>query len=105
MSHYVVHSIPFETRLKHHTAKDILAHNQARAQRLLKGRHPHGPLSTARHRGLIGDDGETLSAEFAQPQPVPPAGDPEAAQNSIDVTDAGESNSYFTCIYAYKLHL
>jgi len=105
MSHYVVHSIPFETRLKHHAAKDILAHDQARAQRLSKGLHPHGPLSTARHRGLTGDDGETMSAELAQPQPVPPAGDPEAAQNSIDVTNAGKFNSHIRSICATELHL
>ena len=82
--HFVVNALPFHTHVKH-GAKHLLAHDRARAQKLLQGLHPHGP--SAFHAV------EAQSRQHTDPETeaglVPPAGDPEAAANSIDVTDAG----------------
>lgn len=83
MSRFIINAIPFATRVAH-DAKNILARDQARAQKLLAGLHPHGPAAfhakkQKRKEGFPSDA-------------VPPAGDPTASANSIDVTDAGSSN-------------
>jgi hypothetical protein len=85
MSHFATNGIPFVTRVSH-GAKHILARDQARAQKLLAGLHPHGPAAFhARHSVEHAKDGH-LSATAGT---VPPAGDPTASSESIDVTDAG----------------
>jgi len=84
--HFVVNSLPFNTHVKH-GAKHILAHDRARAGKLLQGLHPHGPSAF----NVV--EAESAGTEAAKHKPppttVPPAGDPTAAGNSIDVTDAG----------------
>ncbi|KIM40927.1 hypothetical protein M413DRAFT_411839 [Hebeloma cylindrosporum] len=90
--HFVVNSLPFNTHIKQ-GAKHILAHDRARAERLLKGLHPHGP-SAVRAAEESHHDQHHVSVAAEQSKPteaaaVPPAGDPEAAGKSIDVTDAG----------------
>ena len=74
MSRVIINSIPFHTRVSH-GAKHILSRDKARAQKLLAGLHAHGPAAfyARRHR----------------PQPAPPASQPPASQDSIDVIDAG----------------
>lgn len=82
MSRYIINSVPFNTRVLQ-GARQILAHDTARAQRFIAGFHPHGPVSFhARrakhaHHGHRGHGG--LSANPVQSPP----------DQSIDVTDAG----------------
>ncbi|KAF9806956.1 hypothetical protein IEO21_08446 [Rhodonia placenta] len=45
MTHVVVRGLPFSTRLAGAHAKDLIASDKARAQKLLKGINPHGPLA------------------------------------------------------------
>ncbi|KAH9841357.1 acid protease [Rhodofomes roseus] len=45
MSHVVVRSVPFSTRLSVGSAKELVARDKARAQKLLAGVRPHGPLA------------------------------------------------------------
>lgn len=87
----VVSSIPFSTRLAH-GAKNILARDQARAQKLLKGVHPIGPLAfqesrRARelHRGRHHHHKEQVPTT-TQPSK---GGSAPSGDSSIDVTDAG----------------
>ncbi|KAF8158022.1 aspartic peptidase domain-containing protein [Crassisporium funariophilum] len=92
MSHVVINAIPFNTRVKQ-GAKHIVAHDKARAQKLLKGLHPHGPqafkAAEMHHHGHHHHGGApTQPSQPSQPSPFPPAGDTDAASNSIDVTDA-----------------
>ncbi|KAF5382440.1 hypothetical protein D9615_002711 [Tricholomella constricta] len=70
MSRFVINAIPFETRITH-DARQILARDQARAQKLLTCLHAHGPI--AFH-----------SKKAAQDSP-----NSAAARYSVDVTDAG----------------
>ncbi|KAF9481152.1 acid protease [Pholiota conissans] len=104
MSNVVVHSVPFHAHVKH-GAKNLLAHDQARAAKLLQGLHPHGPNANweshhhRRHRHHHhghghkhpeeGEDPSHPAPSEPAPAPVPPAGDPDSAAESIDVTDAG----------------
>jgi len=96
-SRIIISSIPFATHFKQ-GAGEILARDQARAQKFLQGLHPHGPLSRAaastrsthHHRrkhhpkgGATAPDGST--------------GDAETSPDSIDVTDAGNSYHKSTC--------
>ncbi|KAF8869591.1 acid protease [Gymnopilus junonius] len=104
MSTVVINAVPFRTHLKQ-GAQRLLAHDKARAAKFLQGLHPHGPVGSIaatasthphhhhhHHRkprhAAAGGDAETAPAT-AEPAPVPPAGDPQAADDSIDVTDAG----------------
>ncbi|KDR83017.1 hypothetical protein GALMADRAFT_863793 [Galerina marginata CBS 339.88] len=101
-AHVIIKAIPFHTHIKQ-GAKHILAHDKARAKKLVQGLHPHGPLghkvaaaSTGHHHhhhkhGATGGDEDKAPTDSSQPQPmpVPPAGDATAASDSIDVTDAG----------------
>ncbi|CCM04929.1 uncharacterized protein FIBRA_07126 [Fibroporia radiculosa] len=45
MSHIVVRSLPFSSRLTFASAKELIATDKARAQKLLQGINPHGPLA------------------------------------------------------------
>jgi len=103
-SRIVINSIPFATHLKQ-GAKQILARDQARAQKFLQGLHPHGPnrssaVSTegTHHRhhhhkkhhqndAAGAPDGSTGTVP-TDPTSAPPAGG-KVAPDSIDVTDAG----------------
>jgi len=93
MSHIVVRSVPFTTRLSHKGAKDILARDQARAKKLLSGLHPHGPAAfhearKRRHHGhhhyYHHKDSAVVPAKFVSEGASDAASDP-----SVDVTDAG----------------
>ncbi|TDL23166.1 acid protease [Rickenella mellea] len=82
--HIIMHAIRIRTNLSHTgpgAAKHILARDRARAQKLLAGLHPHGPLSLRKKHGTTQPGGGTQ-------QPVP-ADPPAPGSNSIDVTDAG----------------
>ncbi|TFY71569.1 hypothetical protein EVG20_g1455 [Dentipellis fragilis] len=84
-------SLPFTTRIIQTGARDILAHDRARAQKLLAGLHPHGPAAfhavelrrrskRHHHKGGATGGGSTGGAGSD-----PSGGD---AGDSIDVTDA-----------------
>jgi hypothetical protein len=85
--HVKVHSMHIHPNIKHN-AQGIIAHDLARAQKLIQGLHPHGPVShrAKRHHGHGTAPAPT---QPDQPMPIPPAGDPTAAAESVDVTDAG----------------
>jgi len=92
MSNVVINSIPFATRLAHGT-KNILARDQARAQKLLKGLSPHGPLAfqenrrvREQHRGRHHHHPETHSTTT---KPSYQGGSAASGDGSVDVTDAG----------------
>lgn len=50
MSHVVVRSVPFSTRLSVGSAKELVARDKARAQKILAGVRPHGPLAYREER-------------------------------------------------------
>lgn len=87
MSHRIVHSLPFHTRIPKDVrhAKHILARDQARAQKLLSGLHPHGPLHVhalrKKHHFHLGRGSGSTTSD--------PQVDPAAGARSIDVTDSG----------------
>lgn len=90
-----ISSVPFATRLTH-GAKNILARAQARAQKLLQGFNPNGPLvfQEARrqrelYRGRHHHEGEGLSTSATPAN----QGGSAASGGSIDVTDAGKSSA------------
>ncbi|OBZ71216.1 Polyporopepsin [Grifola frondosa] len=78
------HSVrPFASRITASHAKDILARDRARAQKLLLGLHPHGPAAfrearRKRHHGHHGAGGPTGGEA-----------EPSAGDAGVDVTDAG----------------
>ncbi|TDL23261.1 acid protease [Rickenella mellea] len=76
-----MHAIRIRTKLSHTgpgAAKHILARDRARAQKLLAGLHPLGPLSLRKKQDKTQPGGGTQ-------EPIPAA----PGSNSIDVTDAG----------------
>lgn len=83
-THIVIHSIPFTTRLAHPGARHILARDRARAQKILAGLNPHGPLvfyearRARRHPG-----GHATTPHPTQPSKYGTSSD------SVNVTDAG----------------
>jgi hypothetical protein len=90
-SHVVINSVPFETRLAH-GAQNILARDRARAQKLLAGLHPHGPVAFQEARAA------RHTHEHSQPGNPPVLHPPSqesatAGSGSIDVTDAGMSEA------------
>src|ERR1700734_762129 len=98
MSHVIIRSVPFTTRLTQNGARDILARDQARAKKLLSGLHPHGPAAfhearKRRHHGhhhyYHHKDSAVVPAEFASEGASDAASDP-----SVDVTDAGMLNLF-----------
>lgn len=95
-------SVPFAARIVTSNAREILARDRARAQKLLAGLHPHGPAAfhkqelrkrhphhhkkhhasgTGDASGTTGSGGATTGSGAAGS--TPDGGD------SIDVTDAG----------------
>ncbi|KAJ7741273.1 acid protease [Mycena metata] len=96
MPHFVIKALPFTTRLAQ-GAQNILAHDQARARKLLAGIHPHGPEAfRSRHKAHHHHHRahHPAGAEAGAPQdPVSGGasapGSAAGNANSIDVTDAG----------------
>jgi hypothetical protein len=46
MSHFIPRALPVSVRFTSGGAKEILARDRARAQKLLAGKHPYGPIIT-----------------------------------------------------------
>lgn len=103
MSNFVAsRSVPFVTRVAGRHAKDIIARDRARAQKILQGINPHGPaafheLRRRRHHGRHGhghgggDIGTgtgtgTGSSGTGSTGAAPPTSTPGGG---VDVTDAG----------------
>lgn len=99
MSRVLVTALPFASRLhpKVGHAKDILARDRARAQKLLTGVQPNGPVGIqelrakrSHHRHHHHGSGGT--------KPTEPNDQTGGNDNSIDVTDAGRClNTYQIC--------
>jgi hypothetical protein len=94
MNRIVMHSLPFNavfpSGVSH--AKHILARDRARAEKLLKGFSPHGPISARKtrhhHHHHHGHGGGQTGVGGAA---ATSGGDPSSTNpQSIDVTDAGE---------------
>ena len=91
--------VPFTSRIVSRNAREILARDRERAQKLLAGVHPHGPLAvrelrSRRHRhGHHGHGGGTASSGGTGGGSAPSGGNgTEPSPNSgagVDVTDAG----------------
>lgn len=86
-SHVVINSVPFATRLAH-GAKNILARDRARAQKLLAGLHPHGPVVFQEARAARRAHPHSQNGASTVTYP-PKLGAVAAGSGSIDVTDAG----------------
>ncbi|EIW59132.1 acid protease [Trametes versicolor FP-101664 SS1] len=101
MSNFVAsRSVPFVTRVAGRHAKDIIARDRARAQKILQGINPHGPaafheLRRRRHHGRhghghgggdIGTGTGTGSSGTGSTGAAPPTSTPGGG---VDVTDAG----------------
>lgn len=99
MSNFVAsRSIPFVTRVAGRHAKDIIAGDRARAQKILQGINPHGPaafheLRRRRHHGRHGHGGSgtgpgtpTSGSGTGGTGAAPPISTPGGG---VDVTDAG----------------
>ncbi|TCD70209.1 hypothetical protein EIP91_004389 [Steccherinum ochraceum] len=82
-------ALPFSATVVGQHARDILARDRSRAQKLLAGVNPHGPARThfhqlrkTRHHGHHGGGGGGSDAP-------PPPSDPPTGGTGVDVTDAG----------------
>ncbi|KAH9936082.1 acid protease [Fomitopsis serialis] len=99
MSHVVVRSVPFSTRLSVGSAKELVARDKARAQKLLAGVRPHGPLayheerqkrSAARHHHHGGGSTGTGTGSTGTGTGTGTSGTtPSSGGVGVDVTDAG----------------
>lgn len=102
MPHFVIKALPFTTRVAH-GAKNILAADQARAKKLMRGLHPHGPVAFhSRHK----PHHHHHRAPHGAAGVVDETGDPQiseaAGAGSIDVTDSGMSLSrYYNITWLY----
>ena len=92
MSHHVLRALPFASRIAGRHARDIVALDKARAQKLLAGINPHGPLG----------GGQSFAAARKRRhhhphKPTTPGGGTgggnhdggETSKDGVDVTDAG----------------
>jgi len=93
-SRHVVHhaGVPFTTRLSQNGARDILARDRARAQKLLTGLHPHGPKAFHEakrlHEARKKHHHTTGTTPAAPTDPTTGSGGASTG-GSVDVTDAG----------------
>ncbi|EKM51579.1 uncharacterized protein PHACADRAFT_261805 [Phanerochaete carnosa HHB-10118-sp] len=96
----VANAIPFVGRFTARRGKDIIAHDRARAQKILQGAHPHGPIGAREfrtrhgnhhhHRHHGGSDaasggGSTTGTGSGGSTGTAPSSD----GTGVDVTDAG----------------
>jgi hypothetical protein len=87
MTHHIIHrALPLTIRFSSGGAKELLARDRARAQKLLAGKHPHGPVAfheakRSRHHHRH-HHGTPFSSDILQAA---------AASGSVDVTDSGMS--------------
>lgn len=98
MSRVLVTALPFASRLhpKVGHAKDILARDRARAQKLLAGLQPHGPVGIQELRAKRSHHRHHHGSGGTKPtEPTEPNDQTGGSDNSIDVTDAGECSN--TC--------
>ncbi|KAI0789828.1 acid protease [Abortiporus biennis] len=82
-----ISSVPFVSRVVGQHALEIISRDKARAQKILAGINPHGPVGrfrAARHRGHHGHHGGSGGGS-TEPE-VPGGGE---SSNGVDVTDAG----------------
>lgn len=90
MNYVLSKCCPLNIHFKH-GAKQILAHDRARAHKHLRGLHPHGPVAMWQTR--TGTSGTSGGQEVHAVRPMPTneaaATVTAAAGHSIDVTDAG----------------
>jgi hypothetical protein len=96
MSHIVIRSVPFATRLRatRGGAKELLQRDRARAQKFLAGKSPHGPLPLVdehrrrhHHKGTAPTVPSTTAPSTTTPAGT--GGSSTGGSSSIDVTDSG----------------
>ena len=85
-------ALPFVSRVVGNHAKEILARDRSRAQKLLSGRHPHGPIGVRElrkrhggHHGGSSGGGSTGTGGGS----AGGGGAPSESGAGVDVTDAG----------------
>ncbi|KAI0661988.1 acid protease [Cubamyces menziesii] len=97
MSSFVAsRSVPFVSRVAGHHAKEILARDRARAQKIMQGVNPHGPAAfhELRRRGVdVTDAGVTYTASVGVGSP--------ATQYTL-LIDTGSSNTWVGADKSYR---
>jgi hypothetical protein len=91
MSHFVPRAIPLSVRFTSGGAKEILARDRARAQKIIAGKHPHGPVisHTAKklgHHRLQHQHHQATGTTFDKASSVA-----ISSGDQVDVTDSGMS--------------
>ncbi|EMD39767.1 hypothetical protein CERSUDRAFT_71628 [Gelatoporia subvermispora B] len=95
MPHVVVRSLPFATRFAFGSARELLARDRERAQKIVAGLHPHGPTAfrearrSRRHGHHHGSGASSGTAPTSSPTPAPPSSGSGSSSGGVDVTDAG----------------
>ena len=92
MSHVVLRSVPFATRLRatQGSVKELLQHDRARAQKFLAGKSPHGPLPFVNARSRRRDHNKgTVTTTTAPTTTASTGGSSIGNSGNIDVTDSG----------------
>jgi len=89
MSHFVPRAIPLSVRFTSGGAKEILARDRARAQKIIAGKHPHGPVisHTAKklgHHRLQHQHHQATGTTFDKASSVA-----ISSGDQVDVTDSG----------------
>ena len=86
-------ALPFITRVVGNHAKEILARDRARAQKLLSGSHPHGPIGIrelrARRHGHHHHHHHGGNKDGGDDDGNTGGGEPTDSGAGVDVTDAG----------------
>lgn len=97
-------ALPFSSRVKH-GAKHILTRDRARAQKLLAGLHPHGPLGFRRAQEELSTDslsGSSIDVTDAGVTYTLPVGVGSPATQYTLLIDTGSSNTWVGADKAYK---
>ncbi|KAI0087775.1 acid protease [Irpex rosettiformis] len=88
-------ALPFVSRIVGNHAKEILARDRARAQKLLSGKFPHGPSGIRELRAKRGHHhhphhpGKNPGGGDTDPGKTPGGDEPTDSGAGVDVTDAG----------------
>ena len=94
------HTVPFASRIVASSAREMLARDRARAQKIMSGMHPHGPVAIRelrerrrhhhehRHHHPAGDD-QSSGGTGTGSAPSGTGSEPTSGGTGVDVTDAG----------------
>ncbi|KIY46755.1 acid protease [Fistulina hepatica ATCC 64428] len=101
-SNVVIRSLPFATSLVKRHAKDILARDRARAQKLLAGLSPHGPRATRQANSIEASDVESVDVTNAAVTYTMTVGVGSPATDYTLLIDTGSSNTWIGADKSYE---